>query len=149
MQTSKVKLGELYAYKRGNDYVRFRVTATHTSRTQSRTSTEIEGHILEDAKDGQAGRTVKLDPAHLEGPYDQVAALVERKRLEDEARAQKTKTDEAEIARQRCVLYRFVGVDAPKNAKDYHQLFRDAYGNNVDISKEGVKALVAKIESIK
>jgi hypothetical protein len=144
MQTSKIKVDGVYAYKRGVEFVRFVVDTIVTRKDTSKTESVIEGHIVED---GGTRNTLKLGPDQLEGPYEQVAELVERKAKEDAERKAKADEDEARHQRDRLTLYRFIGVKPPKNAKDYDQFFRCSYGS-VDIRSEGVRALVDHIEKL-
>jgi len=144
MQTAKIKVDGIYAYKHGGDYVRFVVDAIITRKSVHKTESQIEGRIVEDA-----GNTkIRLDPALLEGPYEEMAALVERKAKEDAERKAKADEAEAKARRDRIALYRFVGMPAPKDAKSYDQPFKLDYGSTIDIRREGVKLLIERIEKL-
>ena len=135
MQAAKIKVGEVYAYWRGSEYVRYAVDAKITRNEGDRAQTTLEGRIIED---GRAALKFTLSPEDLKGPYQEVAELVERKAKEDAKRAA--------TERDRLTLYRFVGVKPPKG-KDYDQPFRASYGS-VDIRQAGVRLLIEKIEKL-
>src|SRR5262245_4156148 len=150
MQTSKIYPGHLYAYKRGSEWVRFRVESIETSRTSSGTTSKIVGWILEDRKaEGITPPTIKLEPASLDGPYEVKAELVARKQAEDEAVKQREAERRKHAMADRRALYAFVGEPVPQKADDYHQLFRvTSYGGDADITREGGKRLIEKIHSL-
>ena len=144
MQTSKIKVDSIYAYKRGGEYVRFVVDAIITRKSVHKTESEIEGRIVEDAGNVK----IRLDPGSLEGPYEEMAALVERKAKEDAERKTKQEAADAKARKDRLTLYRFIGVPAPKDVKAYEQPFRIDYGATVDIRREGVALLIERIEKL-
>ena len=143
MQASKITVGSEYAYKRGDGYVRFHVESIVTRRKLDKTESTIEGYIVEDG----TKTTIKLDPRNLQGPYQEIAELAERKAKEDAERKAKADEDEAARQRDRLTLYRFVGIKPPKDAKVYDQHFRCSYGS-VEIRSEGVRALIERIEKL-
>jgi hypothetical protein len=145
MQTSKISPGNTYAYKHRGELVRFLVEAIKTTRGRSGTSSQIEGRISEP---GDATGKLVLDPSDLIGPYEQVAELAERKAKEDAARKVKEAEAEAKARAERLLLYKFVGVQAPKDAKAYDQPFKLDYGSTVDVRREGVKLLIERIEKL-
>lgn len=147
MQTSKIKIGEVYAWKRGGSHVRFHVTGIVTRKRMDKTSSEVEGDIIEDAKGGVRGPTMKLDPSDLLGPIAEYEELLQRKEAEEVERKAKQEERERQARADRLLLYRFVGVQAPKDAKGYDQFFRCTYGG-LDFSTAGEKALVERIREI-
>lgn len=148
MQTSKIKVGGLYAYKRGGELVRFYVTEIITRRSTRDTTNQIAGHILEDAKGGTHADTIKLDPTSLLGPWDEQSELVERKAREDAERKAREEARMRQAKYDRRALYRFVGVEVPQKSDEYSQLFRVSYGSSLDFSRDGMKAIVAKVHEL-
>jgi hypothetical protein len=111
MQTSKIKPGEVYAYKRGGNLVRFQVDEIVTRKSaDGPAKNEIIGWIVED---GRGSSKFPVDPTDLIGPYAEQAALVERKRLEDAERQEKKEAAEKQARVDRLALYEFVGVTPP------------------------------------
>lgn len=168
MQASKVNPGEVYAYKRGDENFRFYVTAVLSRRdTRSKNATsEIEGYVVEDVPENHPQGNVPFrfttDPSKLEGPWDQVQELVERKKREDEELKRKNAEHRAEQVAIRRDLYRFVGVEPPvgETGKKYGRGEHDdpsdqpfplgTYDRSkVDVTDAGVKLLVEKIRSLK
>lgn len=148
MQTSKIKIGETYALPRGQGLVRFHVTEIVTRRTSDGPATnEIKGYVVEDRKPGSSPPDWKVEPADLLGPYDEQAELVERKKQEDAEREVKAKEREKQARRDRLALYAFVRAEAPKNPKDYHQMFSITF-SSVEIRSEGKQAIIDRIHEM-
>lgn len=151
MQAAKIKIGETYAYKRGNELVRYSVEEITTTKSHSNTETVLTGVILEDYKPGEPRSKMHLSPSDLVGPYEEQAALVERKRLEDEARNRKSEERKAKAKADVLMLYRFVRVkpatDNPKAFK-YDRMFRVGYGETVDISSRGCEAIIKRVREL-
>jgi hypothetical protein len=145
MQTAKIVAGECYAIKRGAEYERFSVTQVTTKRTTSNTTSVVIGNVVEDG--GKAGVQLTLDPKDIIGPYTDVAALVEKKKREDEERKRQSDEREAKAKAERRMLYKFISMAPPKNERDYDQPFRASYGS-VEISNEGKRLLLAKIAAL-
>lgn len=146
MQASKIKIDAIYAVKRGDDLVRFQVTAVVTRRVSNHGNphdyeSTVEGRIIEDAND----TVVKFKPTALLGSYDEHVVLAARanQEREDRERAQ----EEAQQARVKLVnlLYSTLGVEQTKFPHDYDQPFRLDYGS-VDIRGEGIKLLTDYLE---
>lgn len=148
MQTSKIKIGEIYALHRGSVMQRFHVTEIVTRRTSDGPATnEIRGYVLEDSKSGVRPMDFKVDPTDLIGPYAEQAVLAERQKQEDAEREAKQKEREKQALADRLALYAFVRVEPPKNVKDYHQMFSVTYGS-VDIKSDGREAIIKRIREM-
>jgi hypothetical protein len=149
MQTSKIKVGEVYAIKRGTELVRFHVNEVVTRRSgNDRATNEIFGVVLEDRKEGETAHQMKVDPDRLIGPYAEQAALVERKAQEDAERKAKEDERRAQAMADRRAMYRFVRAEVPKKADEYHQLFRVAYGSSLEFSTEGKQAILKRVREM-
>jgi hypothetical protein len=147
MQTSKIKVGEVYAMKRGSDLIRFQVTAIISRKTLGGTGNTIEGFIVEDARAGTRNDR-KVDPKELIGPFTEQAELAERKAKENVEHEAKQKERENQALFDRLALYEFVGVTPPKDPKEYHQHFRATFGS-VDIRNEGQQAIIDRVKALR
>ena len=147
MQTSKIKVGEVYALHRGQGLVRFHVTEIVTRKGLDKATNEIVGNIIEDNKPGVRASDIKVEPGDLLGPYAEQAELVERKAKEDAEREAKQVARDKEARADRIALYRFVGIEPPKDAKAFHQHFSLSYGS-VDIRNEGKVAIIARVREL-
>jgi hypothetical protein len=148
MQTSKIKLGEEYAMKRGDTLIRFHVEEIVTRKDLRKTSSELVGYIVEDTKPGMGRTQINVDPSDLIGPYAEQLELVEREKREKAEYERKEKEQSEQAAVDRITLYRFVGEEPPiGDASQYRQPFRlTGYrGATVDATEEGMKLLVARI----
>jgi hypothetical protein len=143
MQTAQIKPGAVYAYERGDRFVRFHVDAIITRKAADATKSVIEGYIVEDHKGGTPA-LLKVEPGKLDGPYDQRMELVKRQEQEaaDKKAAEIAKKKQAE--QDRLTLYAFVGEEPPNDATAYHQLFRISFGS-IDLSNEGQRRLIEAI----
>jgi hypothetical protein len=144
MQTSKIKADGVYAIQRGAGLVRFAVDEIVTTKSIDRSVSRIVGWVV---KDGTRVDKLTLDPSDIIGPYEEHAALVEQKRVEDENRKLAQEERERQARADRRALYKFVGAEVPRNEKDYHQLFRLSY-SAVEIGSEGKQLLLQKIREI-
>jgi len=144
MQTSKIKTDGVYAIRDGANIVRFAVDEIVTTKSVDRSVSKIVGWVI---KNGNRDHKRTLDPNDIIGPYEEQAALVEQKRVEDEKRKLASEERDRQALADRRALYKFVGVEVPRNAKDYHQLFRYSFGS-VDFSGEGKTELLKKIREI-
>lgn len=147
MQTAKIKVGELYAYRRSGSHVTFVVDAIVTRKEGDKATNTIEGWIKEERKDGENPTILKLDPSDLEGPIEQFEALLKKKQEEEAARKAAAEEREQQAKADRLLLYKFVGVNPATDRKEYHQMFRASYGS-LDISREGQTKLIAKIREL-
>lgn len=144
MQTSKIKTDGVYAIKRGDNLERFAVDEIVTTKSSNQSSSKIVGYVI---KDGTRAHKLTLDPSDIIGPYEEQAALVEQKQREDEARKLRQEERERQAHADRKSLYKFVGAEVPRNAKDYHQLFRVSF-SSLDWSSEGKEAIVKKVREL-
>ena len=144
MQTSKIKTDGVYAIRRGANLERFAVDEIVTTKSVDKSTSKIVGYVI---KDGKREHKLTLDPSDIIGPFEEQAALVEQKRVEDEKRKLAAEERERQARADRRALYKFVGAEVPRNEKDYHQLFRMNYGS-VEISGEGKTELLKKIREI-
>jgi hypothetical protein len=152
MQTAKIKAGETYAMERGSNgnLVRFMVQAIITTKTRGKTINHIEGYVQEEREEGKPVASFRVDPERLIGPYAEHAELVARKEQEQAAHAAAHSERQRLADLDRRMLYAFVGVAVPKVKPDeYSQMFRIGYSSGVDISGEGVKAIIAKVRALR
>lgn len=147
MQTNKIKIGEVYAYRRHAVMIaqRFKVTAIVTRKTEGETKSTIEGFILDDREPGD--KKLSIEPDQLKGPIAEYEEL--RKRAEQEAADKKRQDEEraAQALQDRLALYAFVGEPAPKDPKQYHQMFGVSLGS-VDIRHDGQKRIIERIRAL-
>lgn len=158
MLTKDIKIDGIYARKRGDAVVRFKVKEIITRRNNNsgNAATEIVGHIIEDEviathknMDGQrktADKDIRVAPADLLGPISQYLELVERQKAEKLAEEKREQEQERQALTDRLMLYRFIGVDAPKDPERYNQMFRVKYGA-LSIQHEGDEAIIARIRN--
>ncbi len=117
MQASKIKIGGVYAIKRDDKLVEFRVTAVTTRRhgatgsPHDYTST-VEGRLF-DKPVGQGSTQLTLKPDELLGPYEDYKELVAKREAEEAAK----KADEkkrADLAYTTALLlYEALGIPVP------------------------------------
>jgi hypothetical protein len=149
MQGSKILPGKVYGLDRGNRLVRFNVDAVIQRRDRADGSPHdyksfVEGFILEDRDDGEMPERLTIPAKSLLGPYQDIVELRERAAAE---RAERDAKEEERKRRQHVVrrwLYDLVKGQVPEE-DNHRQLFRTSY-SGVDISTEGVNALIAVIE---
>lgn len=164
MQASKVQIGKTYAIYRpdtGTDdknLVRFRVTAVVQRRHRNTGSphdylSTVEGVIVEDhgeradyASDGSK-LVVSVTPNAVLGPYEEYAALVERKQRETAAKNKASREQQEAVDELRRLFYALVGEPMPNDGNDYKQLFRSSFGSTVEVKAEGVRALLAALKA--
>jgi hypothetical protein len=151
MQASKIVPGLVYAVRRGEALLRFRVIEVNTitkrrsaNRSPHDSTSEIVGHWL----DGDTPRKGELPPDDILGKYEDYAELVERKRQEEAATEAKRTADAKQAKADRLALYAFLGIEPPQKADDYSQIFRVSFGR-VEINSEGARAIVARIAALK
>lgn len=171
MQASKIIPGKVYAVKRGNELLRFRVNEVTTITRRKRgekanphdhTST-IEGFFedtpLSGAESTPGIKTVS--PDDIQGEFSQYTELVERKKQEQEAHERELAAKRAAARELANALYAFVGREPPpfiakrpgdtfskpSGTESYESLFRSGY-DNVDIKVEGVALLLAALKNI-
>jgi len=148
MQASKIMPGTTYALKaRNNTFVRFLVTAVVTRRERATGSphdydykSAVEGFKNEPGEDRC---TITVDPDAILGPYQDVAELRERKRLEDEARAKADQAIKDETMRALILLYKATGVPMPEKLDHYSAPFHTNYGGTeITITRDAVALLI-------
>jgi hypothetical protein len=148
MQTAKIKTDAIYAMERGGDLVRFHCTEIVTRRGLDGTKSEIRGYVIEDrTDDGSRKADISVDPANLLGPYEEQLALVERKKQEEAKREAAAAARVSKAIEDRRLLYKFVGAEVPKNAKDYDQMFSVSYGS-LEFRSEGREAIIQRIRAM-
>jgi hypothetical protein len=147
MNAKDIKLGETYALRRSDVLVRFRVTTIITKRDGEGTKSYAEGYIAEDRKDDTAPKLETVKVAALEGPYQQVAELVEKEKRDVAERKRQAVEDLALQERVRELLYKLTGLPKPKDPAEYHQAFKLDY-SGVDISKKALKPLAEALEKL-
>lgn len=151
MQASKIKPRKTYAiWQKSLDdepakLVRFRVNAVITTRTGDSPhdyNSVINGGVYpEDGGEILTG----LDPEKILGPYEDYKELIARQEAEMAARvaeAQKVVKQQTLLIKH---LYRTIGEDAP-NPESRNVPFRKSYGGGLDISYEGVMALIEALK---
>jgi len=155
MQASKIMPGTTYALKaRNNTFVRFLVTAVVTRRERATGSPHDYKSAVEGFKNepGESRETITVDPDAILAPYQDVAELRERKRLEDEARAKADQAIKDETMRALILLYKATGVPMPEKLDHYSAPFHTNYGGTeITITRDAValviKALSARLVS--
>jgi hypothetical protein len=149
MQGSKILPGKVYGLDRGNRLVRFNVDAVIQRRDRADGSPHdyksfVEGFIPEDREDGERPERLTVPAKSLLGPYEDIVELRARAAAE---KAERDARDTERLRRRQVVrrwLYDLVKTQVP--LEDNHsQLFRSSY-SGVDISTEGVNALIGVIE---
>ena len=171
MQASKIIPGKVYAVKRGNELLRFRVNEVTTITRRKRgekanphdhTST-IEGFFedtpLSGAESTPGIKTVS--PDDIQGEFSQYTELVERKKQEQEAHERELAAKRAAARELAVALYALIGQEPPAvvekrkgdvfskptGTESYESLFRSGY-DNVDIKVEGVAALLPIVQAL-
>jgi hypothetical protein len=149
MQGSKILPGKVYGLDRGNRLVRFNVDAVIQRRDRADGSPHdyksfVEGFILEDREDGAMPERLTVPAKSLLGPYQDIVELRERAAAE---RVERDAKDAERLRRRQVVrrwLYDLVKAQVPET-DNHFQLFSTGY-SSVDISTEGVNALIVVIE---
>jgi hypothetical protein len=150
MQASKIVPHDIYALRLDGKLVRFRVTAVITRRERATGSPHdytslVEGYVILQDGGGQ-DQTRVLDPKALLGSYEEQVELVERKRREDEAVDAKKRERDERAQRLIARLYAMTGL--PLHENEYKRAFRPGYQGDLDVSVEGVAALLEVMEAL-
>jgi hypothetical protein len=143
MQASKIDVGDTYAVRRHGTLMRFRVTEVTTHRGSSRSSTtsEVTGHLVD-----EENRLVTMEVSEVIGPYAEHAELAEKARKEREERERVAKEQKERAKRLVKLLFKRTGTRPSVN--EYNSLFRCTYSHGVEISKEGVEALLKSLDKL-
>ena len=159
MQASKIQVEGIYGIHRReegaseSELVRFQVTAVVTRRERNTGSPHdyksvVEGVILEDPADENGRRPLRtVAPDKVLGPYEEQAVLVERAKAEKAEREEAERQARLDADTLLAKLYRLANLPMPNDMNTRRIPFRTSFGVTIDISREGVQALLKALKS--
>ena len=157
MQTSQIKIGLTYAFKDGDQIVRFtpKEIRTVTVRTSSKaspadTSNEITGIIAEgDLPDTKAEDRVRtVGPNQLLGSYDNWAALRDKQQREDQLKKEDQERKAEVRTRLQALFYRLSGIERPAEVRYHNEPIYVDYSGVTIRGDETVSALLGALETL-
>lgn len=142
MQASKIKIRSTYAVRVDGELCRFIVKEVVTRRIADRGSpndykSTVIGSVVE------TGADLTVQPDAILGEYTAYQELLDRKRVEEEAREAKQKQQSDNVKRLLRRLYRIIGKDVPE-AIDHHAPFSTSY-SGIQIDHDGIALLLDKL----
>lgn len=156
MQASKIMPHQIYAiHDKESRLVRFRVTAVVTRRVNTHNNphdftSSVEGYVI--AEDGGGRDELRtIEPTRILGPYEAQVELAERERAEKAAEEAKKKAIEERAERLTQKFYAMTGLERPpQDERKYYRggPFRAGYQGDVEMTVEGVAALLEALESV-
>jgi hypothetical protein len=151
---SKIEIGRVYAIRRNDQLVRFRVEAVITRRESGHGNPQdykstVEGIVQAPDNDGKPV-ILTIQPNALLGFYEEHVELVERQKREHAEAQAKTEAHKANTEALFAAIYEATGLTPPEGDRDYGAPFRLGHSrDSIDISAKGVEPLLKFFERVK